>query len=245
VRKIQSKVVERRLRLGEYFRDVDQLRKGFCTAGQLKTVLTILNLEKEIDRSDFQSLVNAYCREDGMFCYEWFIKDVDAAFAVPGLELNPLATTPMPDATTTAPGRRNRMQIGDKKRKDLNALEDKIRARIRKRRILMKPMFLDMDKAKKGLVTRNQFLRVMGSLLGFDISYEDVALLGSYYCDRGNHTDFNYVDFIKACDPPDEQEEVAMSQLNAPYQDQAPSKYFDGNKIHPLDRAYSPVGGGF
>merc|ERR1712139_357154 len=100
-------------------------------------------------------------------------------------------------------------------------------------------MFLDIDKKKCGLVTKNQFLRVMDNLLGFDISYEDVALLGCYYCDRGNHTDFNYVDFIKACDPPDEQEEAAMSQLNAPYQDQAPSKYFDGPRVRQLDRVGS------
>jgi Ca2+-binding EF-hand superfamily protein len=240
VKKIQSKVVERRLRLKEYFTDVDALRKGFCTGGQLKTVLTILNLEKEIDRNDFNHLVEAYSREDGMFCYALFVRDVDAAFVVTGLEKEPLAQTPLPDATTTAPGRRNRMTLTTSQRQKINAVEDKIRARISARRILMKPMFLDMDKARKGLVTRNQFLRIMGSMLGFDLNGQEVALLAGYYCDRGNHNDFNYVDFIKACDPPDEQEEAAMSQLNSPYQDQAPSKYFDGNRVHPLDRAFSP-----
>jgi len=239
VKKIQSKVVEKRVRLAEYFADFDPLRKGFCTAGQLKTVLTILNLEKEVDRNDFNHLVDAYSREDGMFCHALFIRDVDAAFSVPGLEKEPLATTPLPDATTTAPGRRNRMTLSTQKRQKINELEDKIRARIYKRRILMKPMFKDMDKAYKGLVTRNQFGRVMG-MLGFDdIKVEDIALLAGFYCDRGNHNDFNYVDFIKACDPPIEEEEVAMSQLNAPYQDQAPSKYFDGVRVHPCDGAYS------
>jgi len=242
VRKIQSKVVEKRLRLNEYFTDFDPLRKGFCSGGQLKAVLTILNLEREIDRNDFNHLVEAYSREDGMFCYALFVRDVDAAFVTPGLEKEPLAQTPLPDATTTAPGRRNRMKLTTSQQQKINALEDKIRTRIRTRRILMKPMFLDMDKARKGLVTRNQFLRVMGSLLGFDLSGEEVALLAGYYCDRGNHNDFNYVDFIKACDPPDEDQEIAMSQLNAPYQDEAPSKYFTGNKIHPLDRAFSPIG---
>lgn len=105
----------------------------------------------------------------------------------------------------------------------------------------MKPMFLDMDRARKGLISKNQFLRVMGSLLAFPITNEDVEILALVYCDRGNYNDFNYVDFIKACDPPDEKEEYAMSQMSAPYQDQAPSKYFmEGGKINPLDRAYSP-----
>lgn len=242
VKKIQSKVVEKRLRLGEYFTDFDPLRKGFCTPGQFKTVLGILDLAKDLDRTDFNQVVELYCREDGMFCYALFVRDVDAAFSVPGLEKEPLAQTPLPDATTTAPGRRNRMNLTASQRAKINALEDKIRSRIVKRRILMKPNFLDIDKAKKGLVTRNQFLRVMGSMLGFDITNEEVNILALQYCDRGNHNDFNYVDFIKACDPPFEEETIAMSQLNAPYQDQAPSKYFlEGGKVKPLDRMGSPV----
>merc|ERR1719253_1498366 len=96
-----------------------------------------------------------------------------------------------------------------------------------------------MDKANKGLVTRNQFYRVMGTL-GFEISPLEIALLAGYYCDRGNHNDFNYVDFIKACDPPVEEEEIAMSQLNSPYQDEAPSKYFiDGRRVRPMDGSYT------
>jgi len=241
VRKIQCKVVEKRVRLTEYFRDFDPLRKGFCTAGQLKTVLTISNLEKDIDRNDFNHVVEAYSRDDGMFCHALFCRDIDAAFSVPGLEKEPLATTPLPDATTTAPGRRNRMSLSKANKTKLNNLEDKIRKRISNRRVLMKPMFLDMDKAHKGLVTRGQFGRVMGQL-GFEIDQEEISLLAGLYCDRGNHNDFNYVDFIKACDPPVEDEEIAMSQLNAPYQDQAPSKYFlEGGKVKPMDRAYSPL----
>jgi len=240
VKKVQSKVVEKRVRLSEFFKDFDPLRKGFCTAGQLKTVLTISNLEKEIDRNDFNHLIEIYSRDDGMFCWKLFARDVDEAFAVPGLEKDPLTTTCLPDATTTAPGRRNRMCLNSAQREKINALEDKIRARIRKRRILMKPAFLDMDRAHTGQVTRNQFYRVMGTL-GFEINEEEVAMLAGFYCDRGNHNDFNYVDFIKACDPPVAEEEVAMQQLNAPYQDEAPSKYFDGLRVHPLDRAYSPV----
>merc|ERR1719199_335594 len=102
----------------------------------------------------------------------------------------------------------------------------------------MKPCFLDMDKTNKGLVTKNQFQRVMGQL-GFGLNVDQVALLAGFYCDRGNHNDFNYVDFIKACDPPVEEEEIAMLQLNAPYQDLGPSKYFNGMRVNPLDRAVS------
>jgi Ca2+-binding EF-hand superfamily protein len=238
VKKIQSKVVEKRIRLADVFRDFDILRKGFCTAGQLKTALTILDLAKDVTKSDFAHLIQTYTREDGMFCYALFIRDIDSAFSVRGLEKDPLMTTPLPDHTTTAPGRRNRMKMTSAQKQKFFDLEENIRTRIYQRRILMKPMFLDMDKAHKGFVSKSRFLRVMG-MLGFDLSPEDVQLLAGVYCDRGNHNDFNYVDFIKANDPPNEQEEVAMSQLNAPYADEAPSKYFHGMKVHPLDRAIS------
>merc|ERR1719183_2968417 len=185
IKKIQSKVVEKRVRLGEYFADFDPLRKGFCTSGQLKTVLSILRLESECDRNDFNHLVEAYSREDGMFCHALFCRDIDAAFVVPGLEKEPLATTTLPDHTTTAPGRRNRMTLSQEKRQKINALEDKVRARIKTRRILMKPMFMDMDRANRGLVTRNQFTRVMG-MLGFELDTTEISLLAGYYCDRGN-----------------------------------------------------------
>jgi Ca2+-binding EF-hand superfamily protein len=238
VKKVLSIVVAKRIRLRDFFKDFDGLRKGFCTAGQLKTVLTISDLSKDVNKTDFAHLLQNYSRDDGMFCYAAFVRDIDAAFGVPGLEKNPLMMTPLPDATTTAPGRRNRMSMTSHMKQEFFKLEEKIRARIRKRRILMKPSFQDMDKAHKGLVSKSRFQRVMGTL-GFELTPDEIQLLANVYCDRGNHNEFNYVDFIKANDPPIEHEEIAMAQLNAPYQDEAASKYFNGLKVHPLDRSVS------
>mmetsp|Transcript_142482 Transcript_142482/g.246846 ORF Transcript_142482/g.246846 Transcript_142482/m.246846 type:complete len:82 (+) Transcript_142482:17-262(+) len=79
-------------------------------------------------------------------------------------------------------------------------------------------------------------------MLGFELEPPEIALLCSIYCDLGNHNDFNYSDFIKSCDPPNEDDEMAMQQMMSPYQDMAPSKYFDsiGQKVRPLDRQ-SPI----
>jgi len=238
VRKIQSKVVERRVRIADAFKDFDILRKGFCTPGQFKTVLAVLNLAREIDTNDFNDIVTAYSREDGMFCYSLFVSDIDSAFMRRGLENDPMAVTPMPDASSTAPGRRNRQALNARQREKFNKVEDRLRAKIRSQRILMKPMFLDMDRRRKGVVSKSQFQRVMGQL-GWppgDLTPQDVEILALVYCDRGNHSDFNYVDFIKACDTPVEAEELAVAQMNAPYKDPMPSKYFlNGKKVKPLD----------
>jgi len=233
VKKIQSKTVEKRVRLREWFKDFDPLRKGFCTAGQLKTALTTSSMDKEVSKDDFQHLLEVYSRADGMFCYDAFCKDVDFAFGMPNLEKDPLMKTPLPDYTTTAPARRNRICLDPQRREEITLIEERLRARVMKERINLKPTFKDMDKANRGVVSRNQFTRCMG-MLGWELSQEELSLLCAAYCDRGNHNDFNYTDLIQCIDPPDDDQETAMQQLNSPYQDEVPSKYFNGMKIIPM-----------
>mmetsp|Transcript_103095 Transcript_103095/g.188130 ORF Transcript_103095/g.188130 Transcript_103095/m.188130 type:complete len:522 (-) Transcript_103095:112-1677(-) len=237
VKKIQSRVVERRVRLRDLFLDFDHLRKGYCTLGQLKTVLTVLGLDKEVNKSDFEHLSETYCRSDGLFCYATFVSDVDEAFTTPGLEKDPRATVSMPDATSTAAARRNRMTMTANKRIQFEKLEDRLRAKVTRRRILLLPTFKDMDRTNNGHITRNQFARVM-CMLGWDLRPAEINLLCAMYCDLGNHDEFNYVDFIKSIDPHDEDTETALAQMALPYQDMAPSKYFNtcGLKVHPMNR---------
>eukprot|EP00927_Polykrikos_kofoidii_P012517 TRINITY_DN1539_c0_g1_i4.p1 TRINITY_DN1539_c0_g1~~TRINITY_DN1539_c0_g1_i4.p1 ORF type:complete len:339 (+),score=61.53 TRINITY_DN1539_c0_g1_i4:123-1019(+) len=228
VDKIRSKVVEKRMRLYEQFQDFDPLRKGFCTVGQVKTVFTIMNLAKEINKADFDKLIYTFMRDDGLFNYADFCAEVDSGFTRPGLEKDPLAMIPMPDPSTTEPARRSTIRLGSNRRSMVNELEEKIRTRVKQRRVLIKPMFQDMDRAKRGFITRNQFARVMCSL-GFDLSEIDIGLLCGVYTNFGNHLDFNYVDFCKTVDPPDDEVGVAMQQLSSPFQDFTPSRYFNAH----------------
>merc|ERR1711904_100323 len=113
-------------------------------------------------------------------------------------------------------------------------LEEGIRARICTRRILILPDFKRFDTTNTGHVTKSQFARVMDSL-GFQMDQPAIDLLCYAYCDLGNHTDFNYIDFWKSCDPPSEEDGEAMAQENAPYRPHKPSQYFDARgRIQPL-----------
>jgi Ca2+-binding EF-hand superfamily protein len=234
IEKIQSKVVERRIRLKDMFTDFDPLRKGYCTVGQLKTAITCMGLERDINSEDFTRLVERYTREDGMFHWMAFNRDVDTAFALPGLEKTPTVVSPMPDPTATAAARRNKMIVSDARRSKIEHLEEKIRERIRVRRTYMKPTFMDMDRSHRGLITRSQFARCM-NMLQFELDETAVALLASLYCDRGNHNDFNYIDFCKSVDPPNEEQATANAQINAPFQPFIPNQYFDARgKVNKL-----------
>lgn len=237
VEKIKCKVVERRIRLYEHFQDYDPLRKGYCTIGQVKAVFTLLNIAKEINKGDFDKLIFAFMREDGLFCYADFCADVDAGFTRPGLEKEPMTVVAMPDATSTAAARRNTMRLGYDRRSQAALVEEKVRTKVRLRRILMKPMFEDMDRARRGYITRNQFSRAMGNL-GFKLNEMEIGLLGGVYCNNGNHLDFNYKDFCLAVDPLDEDTQAAEMQQSSPHLDMSSSKYFDSfGRVSPLNRA--------
>eukprot|EP00746_Dinoflagellata_sp_MGD_P162486 gnl/MRDRNA2_/MRDRNA2_90068_c0_seq1.p1 gnl/MRDRNA2_/MRDRNA2_90068_c0~~gnl/MRDRNA2_/MRDRNA2_90068_c0_seq1.p1 ORF type:complete len:512 (+),score=90.87 gnl/MRDRNA2_/MRDRNA2_90068_c0_seq1:79-1536(+) len=234
VEKIQARVVERRLRLSEHFQDYDTLRKGFCTVGQVKTVFALLKISLEPDQ--FNELYQMYTREDApdQFCYAAFCAEVDQAFTVNHLEKQPLARIPMPDATTTMHARRNFVVLSPEQQKAIEKLEEGIRARIRTRRILIRPDFVHFDPVHTGHVTKGQFARVMDGL-GFQMDATAIDLLSYAYCDLGNHTDFNYIDFCKSCDPPSKEDNEAMAQENAPYKPHKPSQYFDARgRIQPL-----------
>jgi len=236
VKKLQSKVVEKRLRLYNHFQDFDALRKGFCTCGQVKTVFTILGLDKELGHDDFKSLLDCYSRADGMFCYTDFCADIDLAFTKPNLLKDPMiATMPqlkMPDASSTSPARRNRQALSAEAVQKVFDLEEKIRARVKFRRCLLRSAFQDMDRTKRGHVSRSQFARVMG-MLGFELAVADIDALSLVYCDMGNVTEFNYVDFCTSCDPKSELSDSSNATL--PREEASPKtpKYFDAfGQVH-------------
>jgi len=226
VEKLRSKCVEKRVRLYEQFQDFDPLRKGFCTVGQVKTVLTLTNLGKEITKPDFDKLCYTYMRDDGLFSYAAFCQDIEVGFTTAGLEKTPMAMIGMPDPSSTQPARRNAIMLSPERRAICNAVEDKIRTRVVLRRVLIKPMFQDMDRANRGFISRNQFSRAMTSL-GFDVTEIEIGILASVYCNLGNHLDFNYVDFVKNVDPPDAETDMASMQMSGPFVDYSPKKYFD------------------
>lgn len=132
----------------------------------------------------------------------------------------------MPDGSTTIPARRNRMSLSPQQIEAIMQLEDGIRARIHTRRVLVRPAFHHFDTGNTGHITKGQFLRVMDSL-GFQLDENALDLLCYAYCDLGNHTDFNYIDFCRTCDPPNEDDNEAMNAEIGPYKPKLSSQYFD------------------
>ena len=85
--RIRSGVVMKRIRINEFFRDFDKLRKGKCTKPQFKSVLSTLGFDLTDEEYDF--LVDKYETPDNMVQYSDFVNSIDAAFTTKGIERNP------------------------------------------------------------------------------------------------------------------------------------------------------------
>jgi len=236
VDRVRAKVAEKRARLKEHFQDFDPLRKGFCTPGQVKTVFTIMNISKDIDKNDYEALVAQYSGDDGRFDYRSFCGDVDTVFTRPGLEKDPLAVLEMPDATVTSPARRNTIKLNARKQEKIAKLEDMVRTYVRKRQVEMKPLFQDFDRARRGYVSRSQFQRTL-TTMGLELPEKSIGYLCNMYCDYGNHSDFNYVRFLKSIDPLSEDVETALMQLTSPHKSETKSYFDTAGRVMP--KSYS------
>lgn len=229
LKKVAAKVVERRLRLDEYFRDYDPLRKGFCTKSQLRTVFAIINISSDIDPRDYAELENMYCCGSGHFRYEELCKAVNLAFGKPHLERYPLEVVKQVDASTTAPARWNQLKLSPGSRLKFTVLEDKVRTWITNERMELRPYFVDLDRYHKGVVQRGQFKRVL-SMVGMQLKDDEVELLADGHCNRGNLFEIDYNDFLRIVDAPDEDTKLARCQMDGVLEvTEVGSPYFDAH----------------
>jgi len=78
----------KRVRIEEFFRDFDKLRKGKVTVPQFKSVLSMLNFA--LTEAEFEALATQY-ESDTMFNYSNFCKSINSAFTQKGIDKDPVA----------------------------------------------------------------------------------------------------------------------------------------------------------
>lgn len=195
--KLRAIVTMKRIRASEFFRDFDNLRKGTVNAGQFESALGMMNVN--LAQADIQALLNKYRHPDGGIDYASFCKYVESA---------PELLDKMPDyrAEGTASTMAARKQFMDISQQELQSLHDVLqdyKQQVRTRRVNLKPMFQDFDKAQTGHVTRFQFARVLNQL-SLNTVEDNLRLLYRRYLDRGNKEEVNYRDFCKDVDQPED-----------------------------------------
>lgn len=87
--RIKAAVVMKRVRIEEFFRDYDKLRKGRVTRNQFKSILSSMNFN--LTNDEFKALAKKYETEDPerFFRYADFVANINTAFTIKGIDKAP------------------------------------------------------------------------------------------------------------------------------------------------------------
>ena len=105
--RLQALVVMKRVRIEEFFRDFDKLRKGKVTVPQFRSVLSMLNFP--LTEAEFGSLAQKY-NADGHFAYAAFCAAINTAFTQRGIDKDPVASVKPVTRDDTVAARRKYLE---------------------------------------------------------------------------------------------------------------------------------------
>lgn len=201
---IRSQLLKHRVRIDDTMRDFDPLNRGHIAVGQFKQSIGALKLSDELKHEHVDALTDKYTfhDRDGMprVDYRSFIKQMYLVFTDPNLETKPLGTVQVPTELLV---KHRRVIPQSEREKRVQQLLDELRELVATRRIFIKPVFQDFDKAQRGTflthhITRTRFLRAL-AMLDLSISPQDCELLCERY-DVQDNGSVNYMMFIEDID---------------------------------------------
>ena len=199
--RIQNVVVMKRIRIGEFFRDYDKLRKGTVTANQFTTVLSMLNFT--LTNEEYDYLTEKYKTPDNLVNYSAFIENIDTAFTIKGIDKNPSIRVSQIETGSVLKKSKKLLEFDEDDQTSMQDIMEAYRNVVSTRRLNLKPMFQDFDRTKCGHITKTQFVRVLNQL-GIDLSPEVLSKLLKKYMDKGNADEVNYFEFINDVDRPED-----------------------------------------
>ena len=86
---MKAAIVMKRVRIEEFFRDFDKLRKGRVTRPQFKSILSGMNFT--LTNDEFKALAKKYETADPerFFRYVDFVANINSAFTITGIDKAP------------------------------------------------------------------------------------------------------------------------------------------------------------
>lgn len=108
--RIRAIVVMKRVRIEEFFRDFDKLRKGRVTRCQFKSILSSMNFN--FNEDEFESLAAKYATDDPevFFNYAAFCANINKAFTIKGIDKAPTVQVQPITANDTLLARRKYLE---------------------------------------------------------------------------------------------------------------------------------------
>eukprot|EP01028_Stygiella_incarcerata_P012320 TRINITY_DN74_c0_g4_i2.p1 TRINITY_DN74_c0_g4~~TRINITY_DN74_c0_g4_i2.p1 ORF type:complete len:378 (-),score=124.84 TRINITY_DN74_c0_g4_i2:198-1331(-) len=204
--RIKWLVKQHRIRLADAFIDFDRLRKGWVVRDQFVSSLGSVKFPRYVlTHEDLEEVANRYAGVDettGLDIVYWreFVDNIESVFVKPGLEKNPLETFEDPQFSEAVLEHTRKALDEVHEQRAIEILEH-IQQLVRSRRMLLKPVFQDFDRANKSTyvlrrITPDRFRRAM-SMFNFGLTEEELDILVHRYED-GDSVD--YLNFIEDVD---------------------------------------------
>ena len=135
--RLQAAVVMKRVRVEEFFKDFDKLRKGKVTVPQFKSILSMLNFH--LTEDEFEALAEKYKSSDLMFTYTGFCSLINSAFTTRGIDKDPTATVKPITSQDTFVARRKYLEMTPDEEQAVKDILEEYKKAIANRRIHLKP----------------------------------------------------------------------------------------------------------
>mmetsp|Transcript_40837 Transcript_40837/g.104495 ORF Transcript_40837/g.104495 Transcript_40837/m.104495 type:complete len:259 (-) Transcript_40837:103-879(-) len=202
-----------RIRVKDFFRDFDPLRKGTVTRTQFLSALNMAGINRKVQEWVLETVADDYMISEGFppvhkVDYKTFCADVDLAFTVPELERTPTKEVPKEPEHLLDKTRYEKCSkiLEPWKEERVEEILVELREQARTQRILVKPTFDDASRDKNspclvGHVTWQQFKSCMETKCGFKLWESDMNLLVEKYTDDYYGDMVNYIAFAKQVDP--------------------------------------------
>jgi len=215
---IQNKVLSSRLRMQEYFQDIDKLRHGLVTVAQFRRALGQYGFH--FTQGEYNALLDRYGRQSRsggqeMVSYVQFVAEVETVFGIQGLEKDPTLDVDRALSMTqsvmmaqglegggASPTVNGSMAAGALSENDRQTLAHVMREMARQvahRRLELKPPFQDFDRLHRGYISATMFERVL-SRLGILPDAAGCEILKKKFKEQNmdGGQDVNYTAFIAA-----------------------------------------------
>ena len=138
--RLKAAIVMKRVRIEEFFRDFDKLRKGRVTRMQFKGILSSMNFT--LTNDEFKALAKKYETADPerFFRYVDFCANMNRAFTITGIDKAPTTRVAAVTAGDTLLARRKYL-AGEQNEQEVNEILEEYKTAVKNKRIHLKPVF--------------------------------------------------------------------------------------------------------
>lgn len=138
--RLKAIIVMKRIRIEEFFRDFDKLRKGRVTRPQFKSILSSMNFT--LTNDEFKALAKKYETADPerFFRYVDFCKNINLAFTIQGIDKNPTTRVAPITQNDTLLARRKYL-AGAPMQQEIDDILEQYKTEVKNKRIHLKPVF--------------------------------------------------------------------------------------------------------